>query len=410
MAGSMLWALLVGSLALAACGGTIATGTAGDGGAAANREAGTAGGADDAAGGDGVARDAGGPGDDAAGAADAADASFQPASSPSCAADPICNGESCCRSVAVPGGTFLMGRATEDCGAVGCAAAGCPTGQRCNEDEQPEHPVTVASYALDRYAVTVSRFRAFVNAYVSSTASAPADGAGAHPLIAGSGWSSTWNQELPADQQTFRDGAHLGCGSKLDWYDTSMQEYQTWTADPGGNEDRPVNCVNWYEAFAFCIWDGGRLATEAEWEYAAAGGEENRVYVWGNAAPDCTVTNFYNYPGDTWGEQCLNGVSVGCGFKPVPVGSVSPKGDGRWGHSDMDGNVYEWTLDWYGPYSAQARENYANLSPGDRRVARGGFFYVDYAEGQRAAYRRERDAVPEDHWVMFGFRCARAAP
>ena len=46
----------------------------------------------------------------------------------------------------------------------------------------------------------------------------------------------------------------------------------TWTHTAGAQENLPIDCVNWYEAYAFCIWDGGFLPSEAEWEYAAAGG------------------------------------------------------------------------------------------------------------------------------------------
>lgn len=331
----------------------------------------------------------------------------------SCAANLSCKGTSCCTSPTLPAGTFPMGRGTEDCGTVGCQSKlpGCPNGANyCAEDELPEHPMTVSTYALDKFPVTVGRFRAFVNAYGTNTTTVPSSGAGANPAVAGSGWDSAWDSQLPKDQEEFRDNRHLNCGSTINWYHYTEAAYQTWTDDPAdGDADRPIDCINWYEAFAFCIWDGGRLPTEAEWEYAATGGDENRVYLWGNQQPDCTLANFLNGPGVTYGNMCSGGKEVG-GGPPMPVGNVSPKGDGRWGHSDMDGSVWEWVLDWYGPYAKSQTSNYANLKKADYRAQRGGFFFADYATGQRAAGRYARDAYPESHFMGYGVRCARSAP
>src|SRR5262249_27256691 len=86
-----------------------------------------------------------------------------------------------------------------------------------------------------------------------------------------------------------------------------------------------MNCLSWLEAYAFCIWDHGRLPSEAEWEYAAKGGDLNRTYPWGNAW----------YLG-----------SANFGMAVVPPGSfVAGTGRGRWGQADMLGNVAEWTRD-----------------------------------------------------------------
>ncbi len=107
----------------------------------------------------------------------------------------------------------------------------------------------------------------------------------------------------------------------------------TWTSSPSGNENLPINCVSWFEGLAFCIWDGGFLPSETEWEYAAAGGSEQRTYPWGTTAPDCAHANFV-----------LDGASCsGTSTHSNPVGSL-PVGDGVWEHSDLAGNVREWCL------------------------------------------------------------------
>jgi len=123
------------------------------------------------------------------------------------------------------------------------------------------HPATVSDFRLDNYEVTVGRFRAFVD----SAAPPPMSGAGAHERIPSSGWDELWNNYVPTSADTWR--LALGCDST----------FATWAEQIGANENRQINCVSWYEAFAFCIWDGGYLPTAAEWNYAASGGSEQRA-------------------------------------------------------------------------------------------------------------------------------------
>jgi formylglycine-generating enzyme required for sulfatase activity len=253
---------------------------------------------------------------------------------------------------------------------------------RGEDDERPEHEVTVSAFYLDKYEVTVGRFRAFVE----SGTWVPADGAGAHPLIQGTGWQSVWDDELPA--------ALTGTGS---WNDVlACTSEVTWTADGSADETLPIVCVNWYEAMAFCVWDGGRLPTEAEWEYAAAGGNENRLYPWGSTAPagDCVLAN--------WRSCAINGVrSVG----------LSPAGAGRWGHSDLAGNVFERTFDWYESnwylQAGASTQNACNVADATTRTMRGGSF-ANNADGLRAA-ARDSGYAPWYRGNYLGLRCARSA-
>jgi len=275
----------------------------------------------------------------------------------------------CCEPAeTVPEGTFLRGYDTAT-----------------DDYNDMSYPATVSAFVLDKYEVTVGRFRAFVEARQGTQASPPGAGAGAHPKLAGSGWDSGWNTSLVADTSVLE--AAVQCNAT----------YQTWTDIPGTNENKPMNCVSWYEAMAFCIWDGGYLPTEAEWNYAATGGREQRTYPWSNPADstviDCSYANYRP------GAYCVNDLTGGVNR----VGSES-RGDGRWKHSDLAGNVWEWVLDWYvNPYpSPQTCNDCANLNPPSKRVVRGGGFYDD-ATGLRAAYRRNST----DRDLNLGLRCAR---
>jgi formylglycine-generating enzyme len=164
----------------------------------------------------------------------------------------------------------------------------------------------------------------------------------------------------------------------------------------GGNESRPQNCLDWFTAFAFCAWDGGRLPTESEWKYAASGGSEQRYYPWSDPPTSETIDDSY---------------AVYCGGScrsTQNVGSKSPKGDGKWGQSDLAGNVSEWTLDWYtSPYSMPC-DNCADLIVPflSERVYEGGNLF--YSAPYLMSARRDH-AVPQGDISAVGSRCARSS-
>jgi formylglycine-generating enzyme required for sulfatase activity len=245
------------------------------------------------------------------------------------------------------------------------------------------YPATVSSFRLDTYEITVGRFRKFVGAYSQNMIAA---GAGKNPNNPSDpGWDSSWNASLPSDAAALR--TVVNCHAT----------YQTWSDSPSGGESRPMNCMTWHAAEAFCTWDGGRLPTEAEWNYAAAGGNEQRRYPWGNTEPglDAKLAVY---------DCRYNGTGPCSGITNIAsVGSVSA-GNGKWGHSDMAGNVWEWVQDGYASPMAAACTNCADLTDSSFRVYRGGGFH------QRASFLlvSYRDYyAPKVRSYPFGARCAR---
>ncbi|MDW8251721.1 MAG: formylglycine-generating enzyme family protein [Myxococcales bacterium] len=290
--------------------------------------------------------------------------------------------DSCCATDVVTGGTFPMGR-----GSGSDAASG-------GSNEQPEHDVIVDTFGLDRYEVTVGRFRKFVDAVVGGWK--PAAGAGKHSHLSGgqisgeSGWDASWNSHLHSAKSTWDSSSSLACDST----------FATWTPNVGANENKPQNCVNWYQAYAFCIWDGGFLPTEAEWEYAAAGGSDNRLYPWGSQAPSKTLAVY----------GCLFNGTSSCEAADLPVVGSTPAGKGKYGQMDLAGSLWEWTLDWYdglwySSYSSPGScKNCANVNIGSTRVERGGDF-ISGADSLRAACRY--NFAPANRSNGVGWRCAR---
>ncbi|HEY5920575.1 MAG TPA: SUMF1/EgtB/PvdO family nonheme iron enzyme [Kofleriaceae bacterium] len=283
---------------------------------------------------------------------------------------------SCCDSAAVPGGTFYRSYDTASDAAFPSMA----------------NPASVSAFRLDMYEVTVARFRQFVTAGMGTQSNPPVAGSGAHPNLPGSGWDASWNVSLAADTTALIAGIHC------------TAQFETYTDAPGANENRPMNCLSWYEAFAFCIWDGGYLPTEAEWNFVASGGGEQRAFPWSSPASSLTIDDSTYASYDVGAPQkCMGDGVSGCSMSDlVPVGSKSA-GNGRWGHADLAGNTFERVLDWNAGYINPCNDC-ANLGPGTDRVLRGGS-YSDPLSWLRTG---ERDFdVPTTRFDNVGVRCAR---
>jgi formylglycine-generating enzyme required for sulfatase activity len=228
--------------------------------------------------------------------------------------------ESCCTSLPVTGGFFYRQP-------IALAA-----------------PATVSAFRLDKYLVTVGRFRQFVTAWNLGSGWTPAEGSGKHTHLNGgrglvdvgaspdagvvyeSGWLTSDNFNIMAFDR------ELACPSA---------GHYTWTSSATTHENLPINCVSWYEAEAFCIWDGGFLPSQTEWLYAAFGGSEGRPYPWGTTAPG--GANQYAIFGCLYPDG--SGVCGGGVTNIAPVGTATA-GAGRWGQLDLQGELWEWVLDW----------------------------------------------------------------
>lgn len=257
--------------------------------------------------------------------------------------------EDCCTSLLVPEGTF-------------------------NRDNDAKYPAHVSAFSLDKFEVTVGRFRSFVAQYQKT--GTPEHGGTNVNDPESTGWDKALDQYLP------KDAAELK--SQLANCDGGAG---TWTTNPGSNETKPISCVSWFAAEAFCIWDGGRLPTEAEWNYAAAGGDEQRYYPWSQPADDKTISSAYAVYGTTG---------------PLAVGSKQAH-NARWGHADMAGNMGEWIADWNSVSYPVPCDNCEVHTVDPFKIYRGGSWQHP-AESVTTLYRafNNNNGTP-----AHGLRCAR---
>ena len=291
-------------------------------------------------------------------------------------------GESCCTSIEVPGGTYDRQYVYTDAGTV------------ASEDAA----ATISGFRLDKYEVTTARFAEFVAASGTDAGAVPPARSGKHEhLNGGQGLSNNatpptyevgWIESDSANIAT--TAANLG----------SCKPYST--SGQANAAQLPINCVNWYEAYAFCIWDGGFLPSEAEWEYVAAGGMQEREYPWGSTDPG--TMNDFAICGDGTTSCFYPQLNACTNYQAIAAVGTATQGAGALGHFDLAGNVWEWNLDWYSATYVDPCQDCAEISPGPTRTLRGGSFN-DSAPTLRS-YNRDNTA-PTTRSGGIGFRCAR---
>jgi iron(II)-dependent oxidoreductase len=224
-----------------------------------------------------------------------------------------------------------------------------------NINEQPVHQVTMPDFEIAKTEITVEQYAACVDA---GTCTAP------------------------------------GTGQECNW-------------EVSGREDHPVNCVNWDQAGSYCQWAGGRLPSEAEWEYAARSEGLSFTYPWGGAEPTCDYAVM-----DDGGDGCGIGHTM----------AVCSKTAGNTAHDlcDMAGNIGEWVQDrFHGSYDCDANPGAdgcgaGGVAPTDgsawdssgssQRVMRGGS-WVSTGFAMRVFSRTY--VYPSAGLDSYGFRCTR---
>jgi formylglycine-generating enzyme required for sulfatase activity len=239
-----------------------------------------------------------------------------------------------------------------------------------SEDAKTTHKVTLSSFCLDRTEVTTAAYQKCTDA--GECEKAPQD-------VSYPGMSTTAKQRFSPLCNARREG----------------------------RENHPINCVDWLSASRFCEARKARLPTEAEWEYAARGSGQ-RTYPWGDDPPSAKRLNACGKECVGWGK--LNDMDMkplydeDDGFPATaPVGSF-PDGKSSAGILDLAGNVWEWTADYYAPYTPDAVQNPKGPDSGTERVVRGGAFNGWMADWAKPAYRYKSDPKTYNHAI--GFRCA----
>ena len=168
-----------------------------------------------------------------------------------------------------------------------------------------------------------------------------------------------------------------------------------------GSKNHPMNCVTWPQANAYCAWEGERLPSEDEWEWAARGLDRDLAYPWGNDAPGPTLLNACDQECIRWREAAFPGELTSAAIYPqsdgwpntAPVGSF-PKGRSPLGFLDLAGNVDEWTASDYGGLYK------------DNKAVRGGAWTGHDARRFGLKTDRHENGPNGEGWDI-GFRCAK---
>jgi len=254
-------------------------------------------------------------------------------------------------SVLIPGGTFIMGS---------------PLTEVYRGNDETQHSVTLSDFRMSIYEITTTQYADFLNTC----------GIGSNGIFA----NGLYPDEILVHKHT------SSYPSDIDYIDGK------WVPVPG-REQHPVRCVPWYGASEFAHYKGGRLPTEAEWEYACRA-EEVTPFSTGNCISSAQAN--YSWSSPYTGCNNANSSSPATSQK---VGTYQPNAYGLY---DMHGNVEEWCSDYYGAYPVEAQTNPTGTTKPGYRVIRGGDFGSG-ARDCRSANRSYDSAGQLSNWHL-GFR------
>lgn len=279
--------------------------------------------------------------------------------------------------IAIPGGTFLMGTDY---------AGGFP-----QDGERPIRAVTLDAFHIDRTPVTNTRFTAFIAA-------------------------TGYRTEAETFGCSFVFWAHIPKSRYAELVEDTVAAAPWWCKVAGASwsapegpgssvfnrPDHPVTHISWNDAAAYAAWAGLRLPTEAEWECAARGGLEQKLYPWGdmlcpNGEHRCNIWQG-DFPHHDTAEDGYAGTCPVEAFPPNPFGLYS-----------VTGNTWEWCSDWFsaGADRANGRSHLTGPASGHTCVMKGGSFlcHRSYCNRYRVAARTSN--TPDSSASNIGFRCAR---
>ena len=304
--------------------------------------------------------------------------------------------------VYIKGGEFMMGG----------------DNSQADADEFPKHKVVIHDFWMDEHEITNAQFAVFVKAttYITTAEQKP-------------NWEELKKQLPPNTPKP--DESALVAASLVFTPPTKavdLKDYSQWwiwvvganwqhpegpDSNITGKENYPVVHISWDDAMAYCKWAGKRLPTEAEWEYAARGGAQNKIYPWGDEPISVGKAK-----ANSWEGNFPNQNTVKDGFKALAaVKSFAANGYKLY---DMAGNVWEWCADWYRNDYYQTFKTNITIDPQGptdsydpkepytpKKVARGGSFMCNdsYCSGYRNARRMK--SSKDSGLSNMGFRCVR---
>jgi formylglycine-generating enzyme required for sulfatase activity len=263
-----------------------------------------------------------------------------------------------------------------------------------DDGEGPVRSVDLAPFYLSRTAVTNEQFGRFVAETGYKTEAEQF------------GWSFVFHLLVPGKIKRKLGGSQQVDG--LRWWVAVPGAMWSKPEGPGSNVrkrmDHPVIHVSWNDAAAYCAWKGGRLPTEAEWEYAARGGLERQRYCWGdelvpNGKHHCNIWQG-RFPDHNSAEDGYIGTA--------PAASFPPNG---FGFRNMAGNVWEWCHDWFSPTwhitaAPHTRTNPMGPASGTSKAMRGGSYLCHDSYCNRYRVGARTGNTPDSSTGNCGFRLA----